>query len=81
MATATLTVRYSGPGGTQEFAVAKTATAGGVLVDGETVTTGTTDGQITMTLDVSAVKAFMIVSDRNVTVETNSGSSRPTRSA
>ncbi len=71
MATGTLTLRYSGPGGNQEFAVSKTGTAGGVLIDGETITTGTTDGQIVMALDVSAVKTFFLVSTQDIQLETN----------
>ena len=43
------------------------------LVD-ESVTTGQTDFLINVAIDVSAVKAFYLVSDQAVTIETNSGS-------
>lgn len=43
-------------------------------IDGETVPDSQTDYEITVTLDVSAVKAFYLVSDQDVTLETNSGS-------
>lgn len=71
MATGTLTLSYTGPGLTRSMPIAKTATAGAVLIDGETITTGTTDQQFSLTIDVSQVKAFWLESDRNVTVETN----------
>lgn len=41
----------------------------------ETVATGQTNKQIAFTLDVSQLKAIVIVSDKDVTFETNSGSS------
>lgn len=41
------------------------------LIDGETVATGQTDVLFAVTLDVSQVKAFYLVSDKNVTFETN----------
>lgn len=75
MATGTLTLRYAGPGLTREWAISETGTAGSVLIDAETVANATTDGVIAMPLDVSAVKLFWIESDRNVTIETNNGSS------
>jgi hypothetical protein len=45
------------------------------LLDQESVADGQTDFQITLTLDVSAVKAFLLMSSQDVTFETNSGSS------
>lgn len=44
------------------------------LIDGETVANGQTDDEIIVAIDVSAVKAFYLVSDQPVTFETNSGS-------
>lgn len=35
----------------------------------------TTDGEVVAALDVSALKSLMILSDQNVTIETNDGSS------
>lgn len=39
------------------------------------VVTATTDGLHVLTIDVSQVKSFFILSDKAVTIETNSGSS------
>ncbi len=41
----------------------------------ETIADSSTDYEITTSIDVSAVKSFYVVSDRAVTLETNSGSS------
>jgi hypothetical protein len=41
----------------------------------ESFPTATTDGDIVVAIDVSAVKSFYLVSDKAVTVETNDGSS------
>ena len=47
---------------------------GGSLVQlEESVADSTTDGEITFTLDVTATKAFYIVSSQVVTIETNNG--------
>jgi len=43
-------------------------------VVGETIAGNTTDRQISVAIDVSAVKSFFLLSDQAVTVETNSGS-------
>lgn len=40
----------------------------------ESVADSQTDSQINVAIDVSAVKTFYVVSDQNVTLETNSGS-------
>lgn len=47
--------------------------AGVALIDGETVATAETDYEINFDLDVSACKSFYLVSDQDVTFETNSG--------
>lgn len=46
-----------------------------MILDGETIADSSTDFQINVAIDVSAVKSFYLVSSQNVTVETNSGSS------
>ncbi len=43
-------------------------------LDAEAVADAQTDKQITLSLDVSAVQAFYLVSDQAVTIETNNGS-------
>jgi len=43
------------------------------LLDGEQVADAQTDVEIEVTLDFSAVKAFYLVSDQDVTLETNDG--------
>lgn len=40
----------------------------------ETIADGQTDKQVTLAVDVSATKMFYIVSDQDITLETNSGS-------
>lgn len=40
----------------------------------ETVANSSTDYEIALTLDVTAVVSFFLMSDKNVTLETNSGS-------
>jgi len=70
MATHTLTFTYQGSGFAFERSVSKTGT-GVVAIDGETVADSTTDGEIALTLDVSEVEAFFLVSDQNITLETN----------
>lgn len=42
---------------------------------GEMIADGQTNKQLSFTLDVSAVKSFFMVSDQDVTFETNDGSS------
>ena len=39
----------------------------------ESVADAATDAEITISIDVSAVKAFLVISSQNVTLETNSG--------
>lgn len=51
-----------------------TYSASGKVEISETVADGQTNKQITCALDVSAVKSFFLVSDQDVTFETNSGS-------
>jgi len=73
MATFTLTKQIDGAGMALSRQHQQTA-SGVVLIDGEQVATATTDGEINFDLDVSACKAFYLVSDQDVTLETNSGS-------
>ena len=44
-----------------------------VGIDGETVATGQTDVEFAFTLDFSECKSFFLVSDQDVTFETNDG--------
>lgn len=55
--------------------IAKTKTISGSLaiVLDETIANGQTDFQISVGIDVSAVKSFFLVSDQDITVETNDG--------
>lgn len=43
------------------------------MIDGEVVADAETDKELIASLDVSACKAFYLVSDQNVTFETNDG--------
>lgn len=61
------------PGGTPISATNSFSGSSHVQVS-ETVTTGQTDVQINVALDVSAIKSIIIKSDKAVTLETNSGS-------
>ncbi len=45
--------------------------AGVALIDGETVATAETDYELAFDLDVSLCKSFYLVSDQDVTLETN----------
>jgi hypothetical protein len=73
MATHILTLSVSGSGVTREHTISNTQ-AGVALIDGETVADAQTDYEINFDLDVSACKSFYLVSDQDVTFETNSGS-------
>lgn len=72
MATHNLKYSLSGSGKTLEHTVSPTG-SGVSLIDGETVATGQTDSEITFALDVSACTSFYLVSDKDVTFETNDG--------
>jgi hypothetical protein len=72
MATHNLKYSLSGSGKALERTVSPTGT-GVVLIDGETVATGETDSEINFDLDVSACTSFFLVSDQDVTFETNDG--------
>lgn len=74
MASRTLRYDYERDNNTISKTVTETGT-GVVTIDNETVADSTTDGELAFTLDVSACVMFYIVSDQNVTVETNDGSS------
>lgn len=74
MATHKLTLAVEGSGVSRTHDISNTD--GGVaLIDGETVATAETDKEITLALDVSACSSFYLVSDQDVTFETNDGSS------
>ncbi|MBC8869194.1 MAG: hypothetical protein H8E44_07240 [Planctomycetes bacterium] len=70
MATHKLTIAVEGSGISLTRDISETGT-GVVLIDGETVADSVTDQVCNIDLDVSAVKSFYIVSDQNITVETN----------
>jgi hypothetical protein len=74
MATRTIRYEYQRVAG-DAIAREVAKTGSGVLSIEETVADSATDAEIVFALDVSAVKAFMIVSDRDVLVQTNDGSS------
>ena len=71
--TGSITTRFVGPTGTVENTVSKSSSAS-ISVD-ETIANGQTAFQINVAIDVSAVKAFYICADQNVTVKTNSSGS------
>jgi len=69
-----LALAWTATTGGESIARNKTYSASSRVTLDETVADGQTDKQVTVALDVSAVKAFYIVSDQSVTLETNSGS-------
>lgn len=71
---ATMTIEERVTYGSTNIVKANTLTGGLVtqLID-ESVADSSTDYEITLTLDVSAVKAFFLNSDQAVTFETNDG--------
>ena len=69
---ATHLIKYSVDGSGIQLEKTITSTASGVaLIDGEQVTTATTDGPVNFDLDVSACVSFFLVSDQAITIETN----------
>lgn len=72
MATHKLTLAVEGSGISKSRNISDTA-AGISSIDGETVSTGQTDYEITFALDVSACKSFYLESTQDVTFETNDG--------
>lgn len=73
MATHYLTIGVSGSGIARSKTISKSGT-GVALIDGETVATAQTDSEINFDLDVSAVTAFYLESNQDITFETNDGS-------
>jgi hypothetical protein len=72
MATHKITLAVEGSGVSKTKDISNTQ--GGVaLIDGETVADAQTDYEINFDLDVSACKSFYLLSDQDVTFETNSG--------
>lgn len=65
--------RVQTPGG--PIASSKTYTGSSDISISESVANGQTNKQINVAIDVTAVKSFYLLSDRNVTLETNDGSS------
>ena len=64
----------TGSGGTLENTPITVTGTSRVGLEGETVATGQSNIQMFIAIDVSAVKGFYLLSDRDVTFETNSGS-------
>ena len=77
MATYTLRWQLTGPSGVVN--VEKELTAEGYAeIPSVSIANGQTDKSVIFTVDVSQTVAFEIVSDQDVTVETNSGTPGPT---
>lgn len=72
MATGTLTLGAVQGSKSLSFTISSTGSLV-TLLDAETVADGQTDQLITFTLDVSACTMFCMVSTKNVTVQTNNG--------
>jgi len=72
MAIHKLTLAVDGSGINKSKTISSEDTAV-VLIDGETVADSQTDQEIECALDVSKVKSFYLVSDQDVTFETNNG--------
>lgn len=72
MPTHTIRETYSNGDSTVEKIQTKTATAAQSIED-ESIGDGETDFAVAFTLDVSACKAFFMVSTQDVTIETNDG--------
>lgn len=73
MATHKLTLGVEGSGVSRLKEISETQ-YGVALIDGDPVSTGQTDYELTFALDVSACKSFYLESDQDVTFETNDGS-------
>lgn len=69
------TVSYTVVSGERTLDYDKVYSGSGRLEVSEAVADGQTNKEITTNIDVSAVKSFYVVSDQNVTFETNDGSS------
>lgn len=72
MANHTLTLGVNGSGINISFDISNIQ-AGVSLIDGESVATAETDYELDFDLDVSLCKSFYLVSDQDVTFETNDG--------
>jgi hypothetical protein len=72
MATHTITYGIDASGISQSNTISNTQ-AGVNLIDGETVVHGETDFELNFDLDVSACKSFYLVSDQDVSFQTNDG--------
>lgn len=73
--THTLSLSVAAPGGVIQPSSALTYSGSGHSgFLSETVTTGTTDGQINIAFTYADIKSFYLLSDQDVTIETNSGS-------
>jgi hypothetical protein len=70
-----ITQKIESPEGSLEKINSYTAGNASQNIVDETIADGQTNKQLTYTLDVSAVKSFFMVSDQDVTFETNDGTS------
>lgn len=69
---ATLTIQEAVASGSSNISKTNELTGGLVtLIDGEQVATAQTDVLFSVTIDVSQVKGFYLVSDKSITFETN----------
>ncbi len=69
------TVTYTTQTPSGVSSVSNTYTGSSITSIDETVAHGATNFQINVAIDVSTIKSIFILSDQNVTLETNSGSS------
>lgn len=74
MPTRTLRYEYQKGGGNTIAREVEKSASGSIEIE-ETIADSSTDEEIAFALDVSACEMFFIVSSRDVTVETNDGSS------
>lgn len=71
MATDTLLTKLSGDGDPVEVQQTFTGTIP-IAIDGEPIADSTTDQEITIGIDVSAIQVIVITADQDLTIETNS---------
>ena len=70
MATHKIRLTFEGSG-VSDTRLIETENTGVALIDGETIADSETDYQINFDLDVSACTSFYLVSDQDITLETN----------
>lgn len=70
-----ITLNWTIASGEDTIRYSKTYSGSAAAHFSEEIATGSTNTQVNIAIDVSAVKAFVLVSDQDVTVKTNSTSS------